>query len=441
MIPLNSPEGTFVGSKILVVGAGYVGLTSGICLASLGNEVVCVDNNIEKIDLLQAGKLPIFEPGLLDLLNKGIDRNLLRFSTDLIKHAKNANFIFLCLPTPPLEDGTADMSFVYHVVDEISPHLNGSAIIVNKSTVPLNTSSEIKSRQLNKAVAVVSNPEFLREGSAVTDFLNPSRIVIGADERSSAIKVAALYAGLEERVFITDPVSAECIKYMSNGFLAMKVSFINQAARFCEAIGADVVSVSLGMSLDPRIGRSFLNPGPGWGGSCFPKDTAALAAAALSKQSPMTLVEQAANDNKLHQNEIARLITKEIRDLGKTAVSIGVLGLSFKANTDDTRDSPALKIIELIEMSNVACDIRAYDPEASIENRATFSRVDSISEAIIGSDLVIILTEWPEFALFPPESYASLMKGNTIIDTRYVLDNSLFHQCGLRVRSMGRVQS
>lgn len=430
-----------MGSKILVVGAGYVGLTSGICLASLGNEVVCVDNNIEKIDLLQAGKLPIFEPGLLDLLNKGIDRNLLRFSTDLIKHAKNANFIFLCLPTPPLEDGTADMSFVYHVVDEISPHLNGSAIIVNKSTVPLNTSSEIKSRQLNKAVAVVSNPEFLREGSAVTDFLNPSRIVIGADERSSAIKVAALYAGLEERVFITDPVSAECIKYMSNGFLAMKVSFINQAARFCEAIGADVVSVSLGMSLDPRIGRSFLNPGPGWGGSCFPKDTAALAAAALSKQSPMTLVEQAANDNKLHQNEIARLITKEIRDLGKTAVSIGVLGLSFKANTDDTRDSPALKIIELIEMSNVACDIRAYDPEASIENRATFSRVDSISEAIIGSDLVIILTEWPEFALFPPESYASLMKGNTIIDTRYVLDNSLFHQCGLRVRSMGRVQS
>ena len=330
------------------------------------------------------------------------------------------------------------MSFVYSVVDEISSHLCDSAIIVNKSTVPLNTTSEIKSRQLNKTVAVVSNPEFLREGSAVNDFLNPSRIVIGADEKSSAIKVAALYAGLEDRVYFTDPISAECIKYMSNGFLAMKVSFINQAARFCEAIGADVVSVSLGMSLDPRIGSSFLNPGPGWGGSCFPKDTAALVAAALSKNSPMTLVEQAANDNKLHQYEIARFITKEIKALRGTKVSIGVLGLSFKMNTDDTRDSPALKIIELLQMSDVDCEIRAYDPEASIGINATFHRVGSIPEAVTGSDLVIILTEWPEFATFPPESYASLMRGHTIIDTRYVLDNSLFNEYGLKVCSMGR---
>ena len=427
-----------MGSKVLVVGAGYVGLTSGICLASLGNEVVCVDNNIEKIALLQAGVLPIFEPGLLSLLEKGINQNLLSFSTDLTRHAKNADFIILCLPTPPLEDGSADMSFVYSVVDEISSHLCDSAIIVNKSTVPLNTTSEIKSRQLNKTVAVVSNPEFLREGSAVNDFLNPSRIVIGADEKSSAIKVAALYAGLEDRVYFTDPISAECIKYMSNGFLAMKVSFINQAARFCEAIGADVVSVSLGMSLDPRIGSSFLNPGPGWGGSCFPKDTAALVAAALSKNSPMTLVEQAANDNKLHQYEIARFITKEIKALRGTKVSIGVLGLSFKMNTDDTRDSPALKIIELLQMSDVDCEIRAYDPEASIGINATFHRVGSIPEAVTGSDLVIILTEWPEFATFPPESYASLMRGHTIIDTRYVLDNSLFNEYGLKVCSMGR---
>lgn len=426
-----------MGSKVLVVGAGYVGLTTGVCLASLGNAVVCVDNNIEKIELLQAGILPIFEPGLLTLLKEGINKNRLSFSTDLTRQAKNADFIILCLPTPPLEDGAADMSIVYHVVDEISSHLCDSAIIVNKSTVPLNTSSEIKSRQLNKTVAVVSNPEFLREGSAVTDFLNPSRIIIGADESSSANKVAALYAGLEDRIYFTDPISAECIKYMSNGFLAMKVSFINQAARFCEAIGADIVSVSLGMSLDPRIGSSFLNPGPGWGGSCFPKDTTALAAAALSVNSPMTLVEQAANDNKLHQYEIARFITKEIKALGGTKVSIGVLGLSFKMNTDDTRDSPALKIIELLQLSDVDCDIRAYDPTASIGLNDTFKRVASIPEAIIDSDLVLILTEWPEFAKFSPESYASLMKGHTIIDTRYVLDRSLFNEYGLRVCSMG----
>ena len=232
-------------NAVLVVGAGYVGLTTAVCLASLGNTVVCVDNDSSKISLILSGVLPIYEPGLLDLLNATISEHKLSFSSNLIEHAKSAEYVFLCLPTPALEDGTSDLSYIFQVVDEVAPHLSDDVIIVNKSTVPLNTASQIGKRQSNPSVGVVSNPEFLREGSAVNDFLQPSRIVIGADSPSNAQRVAELYVGLQDRIYFTDPVSAECIKYMSNGFLAMKISFVNEAARFCDAVGAGLEALFL----------------------------------------------------------------------------------------------------------------------------------------------------------------------------------------------------
>jgi UDPglucose 6-dehydrogenase len=296
----------------------------------------------------------------------------------------------------------------------------------------------IKSRQQNDCVSVVSNPEFLREGSAVSDFLDPSRIVIGADDNEAANKVASLYKGLQDRMFFTDPISAECIKYMSNGFLAMKISFINQVARFCDAVGADVISVANGISLDPRIGNSFLSPGPGWGGSCFPKDTDALSAAARYVGSPLSLIEESVRDNRTHQTEIAKLAIDVINGIPHKRPKIAALGLSFKANTDDVRVSPAIKIIQLIAQRTQNCEIFAYDPQANCAQNDIFTRVSSLDEAIDGADVAIILTEWQEFAEISPAMVAKKMRGKNIIDTRYIIPKSAFEQFGIQVFSIGR---
>ena len=423
--------------QVLVVGAGYVGLTTSVCLAALGNNVVCVDNDFEKIKSITSGSLPIYEPGLLDLLIQGINQNKLKFSTDLVKNSSDSDFIFLCLPTPPQEDGTADLTHIFQVLDSISGNLKDNTIIVNKSTVPLNTASMIKSRQSNKTVSVVSNPEFLREGSAVTDFLDPSRIVIGSDDQISGEKVASLYLGLENRVYFTDPISAECIKYMSNGFLAMKISFINQVARFCDAVGADVTAVAKGVSMDPRIGNSFFNPGPGWGGSCFPKDTEALAATARYVGSPLSLIEESIKDNRTHQTEIAKLIVDLISKTSNEKPKIAALGLSFKANTDDTRVSPALKIISLIAQKSPRCIIHAYDPKAKHVDSSDYVRVSTVDEALQDSDIAIIFTEWPEFGQLSANSITSKMRGNVLVDTRYLLNRKLFVDSKLQIISLG----
>lgn len=432
------PQSTQSSNAVLVVGAGYVGLTTAVCLASLGNSVVCVDNDESKISSILSGVLPIYEPGLLDLLNTTVNEHKLSFSTDLIEHSKSAEYVFLCLPTPALEDGTSDLSYIFHVVDQISPYLSDDVIIVNKSTVPLNTASQIGKRQSNPSVGVVSNPEFLREGSAVNDFLQPSRIVIGSDSPTNAQRVANLYIGLQDRIYFTDPISAECIKYMSNGFLAMKISFINEAARFCDAVGADIIDVAGGLALDPRIGSAFLNPGPGWGGSCFPKDTSALAATARYVGSPMLLIEESIRANNSHQTDIAKLVVELVNRISEDPPKIAVLGLSFKANTDDVRVSPALKILHLIAQRTHNIQIHSYDPMAKKDETLDFVRSQSLEQAIDGADIVVVFTEWDEIAEAPPQLFAERMRGNTIVDTRYLYSKDQFQKFNLNVISVGR---
>jgi UDPglucose 6-dehydrogenase len=433
------PQSTQSSNAVLVVGAGYVGLTTAVCLASLGNSVVCVDNDESKISSILSGVLPIYEPGLLDLLNTTVNEHKLSFSTDLIEHSKSAEYVFLCLPTPALEDGTSDLSYIFHVVDQISPYLSDDVIIVNKSTVPLNTASQIGKRQSNPSVGVVSNPEFLREGSAVNDFLQPSRIVIGSDSPTNAQRVANLYIGLQDRIYFTDPISAECIKYMSNGFLAMKISFINEAARFCDAVGADIIDVAGGLALDPRIGSAFLNPGPGWGGSCFPKDTSALAATARYVGSPMLLIEESIRANNSHQTDIAKLVVELVNRISEDPPKIAVLGLSFKANTDDIRVSPALKILHLIAQRTHNIQIHSYDPLAKKDETLDFVRSQSLEQAIDGADIVVVFTEWDEIAEAPPQLFAERMRGNTIVDTRYLYSKDQFQKFNLNVISVGRI--
>jgi UDPglucose 6-dehydrogenase len=289
------------------------------------------------------------------------------------------------------------------------------------------------------SIDVVSNPEFLREGSAVHDFLNPDRIVVGCDNPIAGERVGALYLGSQCPVIVTDPVSAESIKYMANAFLAMKISFVNQAADFCDAVGADVTEVMRGLSFDPRIGRTFLNPGPGWGGSCFPKDTRALVASAEAVLRPMSLVEESIRSNERHINTIASLIVDAAKNTNSSDPRIAILGLSFKAQTDDARESPAIAILESVQSfySNIVC----YDPMARIAESGSFTRVKTVQEALDGAHVVAVLTEWQEFSEIPPTEYVRLMSGRTIIDARYILDANQFASVGLAVRSLGRLQN
>ena len=422
--------------KIAVVGTGYVGLTSGACLAHLGHSVTCVDVDEEKIQGIAAGKMPIFEEGLSELVIEGQNSGNLSFTTSLFDAVSDAEFVFLCLPTPPGTDGMADVSAIRHVVGQLKGLLRQGSIVVNKSTVPVNSVNMFKDLIGHPSVEVVSNPEFLREGSAVRDFLQPDRIVIGCSDSMAGERVGALYLGTRSPVLITDPVSAESIKYMANAFLAMKISFVNQAADFCDSVGADVTEVMKGLSFDPRIGQTFLSPGPGWGGSCFPKDTKALVASAKASGSRMTLVEEAIEANLVHIDRIAKLIIKASESSGQPEPRICILGLAFKANTDDTRESPALTIHK--KLAEHSKNIVVYDPIAKVSEAVAINRADSIADAICGADVVAILTEWQEFAELQPQFVASQMRGNVIVDTRYLLNKYEFAQAGLSIVSLGR---
>jgi len=421
---------------IAVVGTGYVGLTTGACLAKLGHRVTCVDSDLEKLSRIEAGVMPIYEEGLSEIVKEGQSDGRLTFTSELLAAVSDAEFIFLCLPTPPDKDGFADLSAIRLVAKEFQGHLVPGAIVVNKSTVPVNSTRMVEDLIDNKHVSVVSNPEFLREGSAVHDFLNPDRIVIGCNDPLAGEKVAALYLGSRCPVVVTDPISAESIKYMANAFLALKISFVNQAADFCDAVGANITEVMRGLSFDPRIGSTFLNPGPGWGGSCFPKDTKALVASAAHVGRPMTLVEEAIRSNDSHILRIAQLIDESATNEKGLSSRIAILGLSFKANTDDVRESPALEILKVLlkKYTNVV----AYDPHAKFSDSFKFDRVNSLAEAIAKADLVVVLTEWPEFIEFEATSYAELMSGKTIVDARYVLNADRFASEGITIRSLGR---
>lgn len=418
---------------IAVIGAGYVGLTTSVCMADLGHSVVCVDIDEDKIRRLKEGQATIHEAGLPEMLNRNLSRSALRFETDVEMVCGKAEFIFLCLPTPTRPDGTVETTPIEMLCKKICDVIGVNTIVINKSTVPPGTARTL-SRLLKGRLPVVSNPEFLREGSAINDFKFPDRIIIGSDDKNIAKRVEELYEPFETSIVITDTVSAECIKYMANSYLAMKVSFVNEAARFCEAIGGRVTDVLEGLSHDPRIGGSHLFPGPGWGGSCFPKDTRALVAVARSAGSPMTLIEQAIESNLQHISLIVEKIESRLKKFGSEKKKVAVLGLSFKANTDDVRESPAVHIVRRLSSR---FSVAVYDPVARKPDDLNILQVSSAEAAIEDAHLVVLLTEWEEFLAIDPSSVFKLMAGNEILDFRYLLNEKKYSEVGIQVSFIG----
>ena len=425
-------------SEIVVIGAGYVGLTSSVCLAHLGHNVTCVDIDSNKVDLLTRGEVPIYEARLPELLQEGQGKESLRFTTELEAAVSASEFIFLCLPTPQESDGNADISAVVSVMNQICPTLAPGSIIINKSTVPIGTSAQLIQAIGRTDISLVSNPEFLREGVAVTDFLQPDRILIGASDREAAEKVAGLYQAIDAPVIHVDLASAETIKYATNSFLATKVSFVNALAAVCEAVGADIESVTRGLGSDQRIGSRFLQPGPGWGGSCFPKDMEALITTASAAGYEFDLLRAVVKAN---EQQFDRLVAK-IEDLvtGDLANStIGVLGLTFKAHTDDMRNSPALEIVE--RLASKGCAIKAYDPMVKNEKGlpTTFALAPTIEEAVRASDIAVILTEWPDFNRANWAAMRDTMKAPRVLDGRNILDRSQMLEMGYDYQDLGRL--
>ncbi len=421
-------------SRVAVIGAGYVGLTTAAYLAHLGHEVVCADVLPERIEGLNRGRVPIFEAGLEEMVREGLDGHRLSFVVGAGRAVDGAEFVFLCVPTPQAADGSADMRYIEEAAAEISPHLRSEAVVINKSTVPVGSTRVVERALGRDDVFVVSNPEFLREGSAVYDCLHPDRLVVGSDDHTAAIRVASLFERLEAPLIVTDPASAETIKYASNAFLATKVSFVNALANLCEGVGADVREVVLGMGYDRRIGFEFLKPGPGWGGSCFPKDTHAL----------VYMAEQAGYDFSLldgviavNEQQYGRVADKIERMAGGSLEgrTVAAWGLSFKARTDDTRDSPALEVIRRLRERGAV--VRAYDPQASGE----FHDVEQCSDAYAaceGASVLAVLTEWDDFRWLDLDKVRSVMAEPRIIDARNLLDPAVARRKGFAYEGMGR---
>jgi UDPglucose 6-dehydrogenase len=425
-------------SRVAVIGAGYVGLTSAVCLAHLGHTVVCADISEERVRLLNSGVPPIVEADLAELLGEGLQSGRLRFVLGAANAVRQADFVFLCVPTPQGEDGSADLSFVEAAVREISNAVPSGSIVINKSTVPVGSAHRI-ARILDRSdVAVASNPEFLREGSAVHDFMQPSRIVVGADDERTARSVAALYADLPTTVVITDPASAETIKYAANAFLAMKLSFVNTIAAICEGVGADVDHVMKGVGLDSRIGSAFLKPGPGWGGSCFPKDMRALLKMAQDAELPFNLLREVIESNEQQFERVVRKIRKAAGgDLSDVAV--GVWGLTFKAGTDDLRESPAVAIVERLLQEGAR--VSAYDPTVNRHRPGLPAPVEVCEDpygVADGAAVLVVLTEWEEFGQLNPAKVAELMVDSQVVDARNLLDRETWLAAGFRYQGIGR---
>jgi UDPglucose 6-dehydrogenase len=431
--------------NICVVGSGYVGLVTGACLADFGVQVVGVDKDRAKVEALQRGEVPIYEPGLRTLVRKNMEEGRLAFSTDLGPAIEEAAAIFIAVGTPPLPDGSADLTFIREVATSIAQHLNGYKVIVTKSTVPIGTGKMVEEIVRRGAgnrhrFAVVSNPEFLREGSAIEDFLQPDRVVIGASDPRAVQLMLDIYSPLVAAhvpFVVTDVESAELIKYASNGYLATKISFINEVAQLCEALGADVEVVAKGMGLDSRIGPKFLAPGPGFGGSCFPKDTRAVAQIARDQGMSFRIIEAVLEVNEATK---ARMLEK-IRDaMGSFAgTTVAVLGLSFKPNTDDIRESPALPIVQ--GLLDGGATVRAFDPEAMAACRPLFPAVtfcDHAYEAAEGADALVIVTEWNQFRKLVPERLHAAMRRPLMIDLRNLYEPEKMAEAGFRYVSIGR---
>ncbi len=422
-------------AEIAVIGTGYVGLTTGAYLAHLGHDVTCADVVAEKVASLSEGIVPIHEDGLDAMVAEGIQAGRLRFVLGAVSAVEQAEFVFLCLPTPQGEDGSADLSYVESVATEIGAHLRSDAVVVNKSTVPVGSTLRVAALLQRDDVHVVSNPEFLREGQALYDSLNPDRIVIGAHDQEAAMRLAELYEALKAPVVVTDPASAETIKYVANSFLATKVSFINAVAHFCELVGADVRDVAQGMGLDKRIGFEFLRPGPGWGGSCFPKDTRALIHMAEDRGYAFDLLKGvvAVNDEQYDRvvEKIAWAVGGSVQD--KT---VAVWGLTFKARTDDLRESPSLFVIERLLQKGAT--VQAFDPMVTKELEGISVCGDAYA-ATEGADVLVVLTEWDEFRYLDLTKVKNLMAVPAVVDARNLLDPVQVRRHGFIYDGIGRL--
>ncbi len=432
--------------RVTMMGTGYVGLVSGACFADFGHTVCCVDKDASKIERLERGEIPIFEPGLEDLVARNVREGRLTFTTDAAEAVRSSEAVFIAVGTPSRRgDGHADLSFVYAVAEEIAKVMDGFTVIVTKSTVPVGTGDEIEKiiRRVRPDAdfAVVSNPEFLREGAAINDFKRPDRVVVGLEDERARPVMTALYRPLflnETPMLFTGRRTSELTKYAANAFLAMKITFINEMADLCEALNADVQQVARGIGLDNRIGSKFLHAGPGYGGSCFPKDTLALVRTAVDAGSPMQLVETTVRVNDARKKAMAAKVEKALGgDLkGKT---IGVLGLTFKPNTDDMRDAPSLDIVPALQA--MGAKVQAFDPEGTAEARQMLRDVDFKAgpyEAVQDADAVVILTEWDQFRALDMDRVRLLMRNPVIVDLRNIYQPSDLRARGFTYQSIGR---
>ena len=429
-----------------IIGTGYVGLVSGVCFADFGHNVICVDKDPVKIDMLNAGKMPIYEPGLEALVKKNVDEGRLTFTTETREAVKKADAVFIAVGTPSRRgDGHADLSYVYAAAEEIAEQIEGFTVVVTKSTVPVGTGDEVEARMRkvnpNADFAVVSNPEFLREGAAITDFKIPNRVIVGTDDPRAIEVMKDLYRPLfinETPILFTSRRTSELTKYAANAFLATKITFINEMADLCEKVGANVQDVSRGIGLDNRIGKKFLHAGPGYGGSCFPKDTLAIVKTAQDFGAPVKIIEAVEQINKDRKRAMASRIIEACQGdvKGKT---IGVLGLAFKPNTDDMRDSPSLDIIPMLQAKGA--HIQAYDPEAMHEAQGLLKDIDykqNAYETADGADALVIVTEWNQFRALDLERLKDLLKAPIIVDLRNVYKPQTMKDMGFEYSSIGR---
>jgi UDPglucose 6-dehydrogenase len=432
--------------RVTMIGAGYVGLVSGACFADFGHTVICVDKDAGKIDRLKDGVMPIFEPGLAELVSSNVKEGRLSFTLDAPDAIRNADAVFIAVGTPSRRgDGHADLSYVYAAAKEIAEHMDGFTVVVTKSTVPVGTGDEVEEiihkTNPNAKFAVVSNPEFLREGAAIGDFKRPDRVVVGTDSEEAREVMRELYRPLflnETPLVYTSRRTSELIKYAANAFLAVKITFINEMADLCEKVGANVQDVSKGIGLDNRIGKKFLHAGPGYGGSCFPKDTLALTKTANDYGSPVRIVDTVVEVNDARKKAMAERVIKAMGGSvkGKT---IGVLGLAFKPNTDDMRDAPSLDIIPALQAAGAR--VKAYDPESMHEAGKMLTEVDFCDgpyHAIDGADAMVLITEWDQFRAMDFDRVRKLLKTPTVIDLRNVYQPSDMKRRGFNYVSVGR---
>ncbi len=416
-----------------MIGTGYVGLTTGTCFAYLGHDVVCADIDADKVNRLQSGDVPIHEAGLTELVAEGLESGRLSFVVGGADAVADAEFVYLCVPTPQSDDGSVDLDYLRAAAVEISGHVRLGAVVVNKSTVPVGSTVLVEEAMNRPDIAVVSNPEFLREGTAIADFLQPDRVVIGADDRDAAVRVAELHSSIGAPVMITDPASAETTKYAANAFLATKLSFVNTIAALCEAVGADVGDVLGAMGYDKRIGREFLSPGPGWGGSCFPKDTRAIISMAQDVGYDFSLMRGVLKANDEQFNRVVHKVASVVPLPGAT---IALLGLAFKAGTDDTRNSPALEVAKLLLAQGAR--VRAYDPVVASVGVSGIVVVDDPYVACEGAQALVVVTEWDEFTSLDAARLAEVMSARHVVDARNILDRETLVGRGFSYQGIGR---